>query len=240
MRTAAIVQARMGSKRLPGKVLRTITGKTILEHITDRLRRVVGLDEVIFATAPGQANRAIIEEAQRLGVLWSVGNEQDCLQRFKIAVKQHDIDHFVRVTADNPLICPDNITDMLAIHLEHGAEFTYTLHMPEGCGLGMVVMSREALFRADAEAVDPYHREYIDEYPLSFPEKFRTSILQAPASLRRPYRLTVDEPDDLRMMTHIYEALYDKNGYIPLEAALIWLDAHPQIAAINSHVVQET
>lgn len=240
MTTAAVVQARMGSRRLPGKVLRTILGKTILEHIADRLRRVRGLDLVVFATTPAPENRAVVAEAERLGVGWVLGDEADCVQRYTAAVEKFGLDHFVRVTADNPLICPDNISDMLVSHLERGAEVTYTADMPEGCGLGMVVMSAPALARIDRETADLYQREYIDEYPLARPDRFRMNVLAAPEGLRRPYRLTVDEPDDLRLMTLIYEHLYPGQGYVPLEAAVAFLDSRPDLAAMNAHVVQET
>lgn len=240
MRIAAIVQARTGSRRLPGKVLRTILGKSVLEHIADRLRRVRGLDLVIFATTPGEADQPIVREAERLGLGWALGSEQDCVQRFGRAADKYGVEHFVRITADNPLICPENISEMLASHLALDAEVTYTADMPEGCGLGMVVMSREALARIDRETADPYQREYIDEYPLARPERFRMNVLQAPPGLRRPYRLTVDEPDDFRLMTAIYEHLYAPGGYVALPDAIALLDARPDLAGMNAHVVQET
>lgn len=237
---AAIIQARMTSRRLPGKVLLQLAGKSILEHIHERMCRISSVDKVIFATTAQEHNMPIIREAERLGAGWATGDEYDCLQRFSIAADKYGVHHFVRVTADNPLTCPKNIAWMIASHIDKDADVTYTDHMPEGLGLGMIVMSRQALAKCNAEATDPYHREYIDEYPLAYPELFRMNVLQAPANLRRPYRLTVDEPTDFALMTRIFETLYPARNYVRLEDVIAMLDADPALAQSNMHVIQET
>ena len=238
-RVAAIVQARMGSTRLPGKVLADIDGRPLLARVLDRIRGARRVDEVVVATSAGVADDPIAELCSREGWACFRGSEEDVLDRYHGAAVAHGADHVVRVTADCPFVSPVEIDRVVARHLEAEADYTHSLTiwgsgMP--LGTGVEVFTLGCLERSWREGLEPHHREHVDEYVGDHPELFHVERVDAPPELRRPsYRLTVDEPADLELAQALYGRL---GGAFELVDVVRLLDADPALAALNAHVRQ--
>jgi len=203
-----VLQARMGSTRLPGKVLRDLCGRPMLSHILDRLRRMTRADEVIVATSTLPADDAVAALCAREHVACFRGSELDVLDRYWRATEAHELTHVVRATADNPLVDFEEGDRLVDLHLATGADYTHAFgQLP--VGVGLECFTRDALQRSFACGHAPNHREHVNEYVQERPQVFHIQELSVPLAKRAPgLRLTVDTPDDFTRATAIYEALY--------------------------------
>jgi spore coat polysaccharide biosynthesis protein SpsF len=203
-RTAIVLQARMGSTRLPGKSLAYIEGKTLVHHCVDRLRARSGL-MVILATTTLPEDDALADEAGRLSVPVVRGSADDVLSRYARAASTFELTTLVRATADNPAVdmdAPKRTLDLLA---RTGVDYVVERGLPYGAAVEAVAC--EALQRAHALATDPYDREHVTPF-LRRDSRFRALDLVAPAAVRRPdRRFTVDLPEDLEFMRDVYRLL---------------------------------
>jgi len=211
----AFLQARMGSTRLPGKVLMKIRGKSILERAVSRLSAVPEVDSVAVLTTQLPQDDCIAEEAQRLGVLVYRGSELDVLQRFQDASICFKPGTIIRATADNPLIDIGSVSrivrELRSRHLDYCVEFD----LPYGAATE--ACTAEALARSHGMASDPSHREHVTLHIKEHPEEFRVSFMQAPETLRFPQvRVTVDTPDDIAFMDHLIGCLPEGDVPVPL------------------------
>jgi spore coat polysaccharide biosynthesis protein SpsF len=238
-RTVAIVQARMGSTRLPGKVMLPLLGQPVLSRVMRRAGRARTLDEVVVATTTRPDDDAIVALAEREG--WPVvrGSETDLLDRYLLAARTHDAEVVVRITSDCPLIDPDVID--ATVDAFHAADVDYasnTLEPPTyPRGLDVEVVSRPALERAGREDADPAWREHATPFVYRHPELFR--LLRVPADDdHSDLRWTLDTPEDYRLISRIYEAL-DRDDFGWREA-LALVEANPSWTALNDGVVQKT
>lgn len=245
-RVVAIVQARMASTRLPGKVLAEAAGRTLLAHVVERLRRATALDDVTIATSDGPADDPIAREAERLGVAVVRGSETDVLDRFRLAAAARGAGVVVRITADCPLLDPAEVDRVVSVLLAQTAIDYATNHPPEGrrvpLGQAVEAMTREALERAAAEATEPHQREHVTPYLYERPGRFRVAVTSPPGPDRSAYRLTVDTPEDLAVVRAVIEALEgieDPREACSLEAAVRALEARPDLAALNAGVRQK-
>jgi spore coat polysaccharide biosynthesis protein SpsF len=243
---AVIVQARMGSSRLPGKVLRVAgaSGTSVLAHVLRRVRRAPSVAEVLVATTTEPSDDALAKEAARLGALVHRGPVDDVLARFHGALSQLRSEVLVRVTADCPLLDPDELERVLAVFFEAraaGAPLDHVTNQGGDAsriprGLDVEVFSRAALERAQAEATDPGHREHVTPYLYRTPERFRALVTAPPGPSRAHLRLTVDTPEDLEVVDAVLCALGDD---ATTDAIVAWLDAHPEVAAKNAGIAQK-
>jgi spore coat polysaccharide biosynthesis protein SpsF len=238
-RTVAIVQARMGSTRLPGKVMLPLLGQPVLSRVMRRAGRARTLDEVVVATTTRPDDDAVVALAEREG--WPVvrGSETDLLDRYLLAARAHDAEVVVRITSDCPLIDPDVID--ATVDAFHAADVDYasnTLEPPTyPRGLDVEVVSRPALERAGREDADPAWREHATPFVYRHPELFR--LLRVPADDdHSDLRWTLDTPEDYRLISRIYEAL-DRDDFGWREA-LALVEANPSWTALNDGVVQKT
>ncbi len=238
-RTVAIVQARMGSTRLPGKVMLPLLGQPVLSRVMRRAGRARTLDEVVVATTTRPDDDAVVALAEREG--WPVvrGSETDLLDRYLLAARTHDAEVVVRITSDCPLIDPDVID--ATVDAFHAADVDYasnTLEPPTyPRGLDVEVVSRPALERAGREDADPAWREHATPFVYRHPELFR--LLRVPADDdHSDLRWTLDTPEDYRLISRIYEAL-DRDDFGWREA-LALVEANPSWTALNDGVVQKT
>jgi len=238
-RVVAAVQARMGSERLPGKVLMDLRGKTVLEHVVERLMCCRRLDLVTVATSVRPENDEICKVAARCGVGCFRGPEQDCLERFLGVGRASGAEILVRVTADCPLVDPE-LTDRLVEELI-ARDLDYVVggsDLPRG--LTSEVMTASALERAGRSARKAYEREHVTIHMYENPHLFRVGRLDTPAELSRPrYRLTLDTRDDLRLIGSIYAKLYVPGRIVEVRDAIRHLDLHPELVELNAHVVQK-
>ncbi|HSJ53652.1 MAG TPA: glycosyltransferase family protein [Anaerolineae bacterium] len=238
MRVLAIVQARMGSTRLPGKVLEDVAGQSMLARVVRRVQRARQVDRVVVATSTSPADEAIVAECERLGVACFRGDERDVLDRFYRAAAHFRAPVIVRITADCPLIEPQVVDEVVAAF--HAARPDYasnTLERSYPRGLDTEVMSLEALARAWAEAPEPYHWIHVTPYFYQNPEMFTLlSVRQARDDSQQ--RWTVDTAEDLAFVRQIYERL-GSGGEFDWRDVLDLLDREPGLMGLNRDVRQK-
>jgi spore coat polysaccharide biosynthesis protein SpsF len=203
--TLCVVQARTGSTRLPGKVLRDLGGRPLLRFMLDRLV-ALDVDEVVVATSALDRDDPVAAIAHDAGRPVVRGSENDVLARFVDAIDAFPADHVVRLTADCPLADPDVIERVLAHHLATGADYTSNVFprtFPKG--LDVEVARAEALRTAHHEARDPVEREHVMPFLYRRPDRFRLANLRVEAVLGRE-RWTVDTAEDLARVRSIVSA----------------------------------
>jgi spore coat polysaccharide biosynthesis protein SpsF len=234
----AIVQARMGSTRLPGKVLRPVAGKPLLWHVLHRLDRCRALDWIVVATSDHPRDDAIASFCRSEKVDVARGPEDDVLARFQIAAGKCEADVIVRVSADAPFIDWEFVDQLVQTLITADADYV-TIEPGTPCAHeGVDVFSRRALNRLVAEAGgDPVAREHVSGYFKAHPEFVRT-VHAAPDSrlARRSGRLTIDTPDDLAFVEAIHERLQAKAGEASLQDLLLLLEREPRLRSMPAQV----
>jgi spore coat polysaccharide biosynthesis protein SpsF len=243
MHRVVIVQARMTSTRLPGKVLADLGGRSVLERQLERLARCERADELVVATTTNSEDDPIVALVGRLGHRVFRGSEDDVLSRYAGAAREAGADLVVRVTSDCPLIDPEE-TDVVIAELEaRAAEADFASNplvrdVPRG--LDTEALWRDVLERAHRMATSVPAREHVTFYIWSErPERF------ALHAVRRPYeaadlRWTVDTPEDLEVVRRLFDALGYADRPVPVAEAIAWAREHPEVTALNADVVQKT
>jgi spore coat polysaccharide biosynthesis protein SpsF len=235
MKVVAIIPAHMGSTRLPGKVAKIIAGKPMLGHLITRLRVSRNIDEIVVATTEAQKDDQIVAIAEWCETKWFRGSETNVLERMFFAAKQAKADIIIRVTPDNPLTDPFVIDYMIEEHIKAKADYTWTDGMP--IGAGAEVVSMVALCKANALAIEPYDREHVTPFIIRNKMMFKYLLLHSPSELNRPnYRLTVDYPADLELMTEIFNRLYKSGEFFSLSQVVELLDKNPELLKINERI----
>jgi spore coat polysaccharide biosynthesis protein SpsF len=238
MKTAAIIQARMGSTRLPGKVLMDICGKTVLERVVRRVRHAQTVEEVVVATTTSAQDDAIADACARLDVSCFRGPEYDVLDRYLRAAEEFEADVIVRITSDCPLIDPQLIDQVVARLFELRADFACNV-LPRTYprGLDVEVFTREALRKAWELSTQPHQREHVT--PLFYE---RRDLFNFAAVLGEPdysrHRWTLDTREDFRLITAIYEYFEGREEFGWRQAVTL-MERLPELAAINAHVRQK-
>jgi spore coat polysaccharide biosynthesis protein SpsF len=203
-RVVALVQARMSSTRLPGKVLTRLGEWTTLELLLHRLRRAAQLDEIVVATSTDASDDPIAREADRLTVRVVRGSLTDVLTRYARASDAVDADAVVRITADCPLIDPDIVDEVVALWRDTGADYVSNILEPRSYpdGLDVEVISAEALRRIEQLATDAEDREHVTTYIRRHPEQFEVGEIRLEPSYG-DVRITLDTPADLKSLTRL-------------------------------------
>lgn len=204
-RTVAIVQARMGSTRLPGKVMMPFAGRPMIAYLVDRLSSARTLDAVIVATSTNVRDNAIIEECERRGISNFRGSELDVLRRYVSAARACDAAIIVRVTADNPFTDPASIDRVVDALMTHDAEYAIETNLP--VGVTGEAITWEALSLIDSVATSAAWREHVTLYAKDNPHALRCLALEPPAELRRPdLSFTIDTLDEYLYAKQIAES----------------------------------
>ena len=223
----AILQARMTSTRLPGKVMRPVLGEPMIGRQIERLKRAKRLSGLTIATSTDPSDDVIESYARQIGVDCFRGPLDDVRARFIGALKAAgNPKTFVRLTADCPLADWRLIDRCIEAHEAAGADYTHNIPgwtFPKG--LDVEVCQTSALARAEAEGLTPYDREHVTPYIYAHPELFRIERITRDPPLR--FRWTVDTPEDFAFVTAVYEALYPANPAFTSEDVLDWQAAHP-------------
>jgi spore coat polysaccharide biosynthesis protein SpsF len=232
-----VVSARMASSRCPGKALAPLAGRPLLEVLLDRMAAVRGVDGVVLATSVKAENDPLAEVAGRAGFQVFRGDEDDVLRRHVDCARALGADHVVRVTGDNPLTDVETIESLLARHRREAADYTYVPGDALLMGILAEVISRSALERS-WERGDARHRsELMTLYIKEHPQQFAIAAAELPPGLYRPeYRLTVDEPEDVRLMQEIFARLAAPGRRVTTREAIALLDREPALARINAHL----
>ncbi len=238
MKAVAIVQARMGSSRLPGKVLRDLCGATVLARVVRRLRGSKLLDGIAVATTTSQSDDPIAEECNRLQVACLRGSEPDVLDRYYQAASSLACETVARITADCPLIDAGVADAVLHQLTDQGADYaSNVLVRTYPRGLDVEAFTRPALERAWREAREPHQREHVTPYFYEHPEIFRLASVRG-ASDHSAHRWTLDVPEDLQLLRAIY-LRFDGRDDFTWEQALQLVELEPELAELNSHVLQK-
>jgi spore coat polysaccharide biosynthesis protein SpsF len=238
VKVVAIIQARMGSTRLPGKVLQKLAGETMLIRVVKRLRCARLIEDVLVATTDRASDDAIVAECRRYSVPVFQGDESDVLDRYFKAAQSAAAEIVVRITSDCPLIDPE-ITDK-TIRAFMGTSPDYasnTLVRTYPRGLDTEVISMPALVRAWQEARRPYEREHVTPYIFEHPAEF----MCLPVTGEQDYsahRWTVDTPEDFEFVQVIYERLKGK-GEFSWREVLGVVEREPELLELNRCVVQK-
>ncbi len=233
MRAVAIAQARMGSTRLPGKVMQRIAGETVIEHVMRRARAIPGLAEVCLATSDQAADDAVAAEGARLGVPVFRGSVVDVLGRYAGAARLTGADIVLRITCDCPLLDPAVCGDVLLLRDRTGAEYAANvLERTWPVGLDCEAFPRAILDRADAAATAAFDREHVTPW---IERNARTKAnLPCPGGNLSDRRWTLDYPEDLEFLRALAPHLPAPPAIAPWRTIADALDRHPEIAAINA------
>jgi spore coat polysaccharide biosynthesis protein SpsF len=235
----AIIQARMGSERLSGKVLKKISGKPLLEHIISRIATSKKIHNVIVATSDKIEDRPIINLSKRLSFPYFAGSEHDVLSRFIGAGRAVSADIVVRICGDNPLIDVEYLDDMIDSHILKNAEYTCN-DSPIPIGTAGEVVDFSVLESLDAVAKEQRYREHVTTYILEHLEEFKVNRTEAPSYLKdKSFRLTVDTTEDLKLIRTIYRKLYSDGKIIKTSHAIAFLENNPSLSKINIHIPQK-
>ena len=238
MKVTAIIQARMGSTRLPGKVLMDLGGETVLGRVVRRLRRGRLIDDIIVATTNCAVDDAIVRECQRHDVPCFRGSENDVLDRYYRAARKYASEAVVRITADCPVIDPQIVDETIRAFKDHCADYASNGLLPTyPRGLDTEVFTFEALERAWCEAREPYQREHVTPYFYEHPELFSLASLRNEID-QSQHRWTLDTTEDLQLLRAIYARFDDDDDFGWGEIIQV-MEREPQLAELNSHVVQK-
>jgi spore coat polysaccharide biosynthesis protein SpsF len=200
-----IIQARMGSTRLPGKVLRPINGKPLLGHVLDRAARLEHPAQMVVATTVGARDDLIVQFCNERRAAVFRGSENNVLDRYYRCAMTYGFDHIVRLTADNPFTDIVELDRLIGLHLSLKADFSYSFPVLP-IGVGAEIFSLGALEKSARYSTKPHHFEHVDEYMIEHPERFKSVQLDAvPAKWFPQVRLTVDDETDYRRACYIAE-----------------------------------
>ncbi len=237
----AIVQARMGSTRFPGKVLKPIAGEPLLWHVIGRLKRSRRIAQIAIATSTNPLDDAISEFGERNGVLVVRGPEDNVLARFALAAEATDADIIVRVSADAPFIDPGFVDHLIDSLIEQDGDYVLLEDGAVTAHEGVDPFSRRGLDKLMMDAADdPVAREHVTGYFKLHPAFVRIARAPAyPPLARQGGRLTVDTPDDLAFVETVHGRLEARAGEASLEDLLLLLEREPNLRGLNAHVRQK-
>ena len=239
MKTLIIVQARMTSTRLPGKVLLPLAGEPMLTRLIERLRRVRRPDGIVVATTTNATDDPIAALCTQLGVHCHRGSEHDVLSRYADAARLHGADVVVRITSDCPLIDPALIDQTIAAYDEGGSDYVSNMLPPTWpYGMAVEVFSAAALAQAHAEATQAAEREHVTPFLYWHPERYRLRNVASPVDLSH-HRWTVDTPEDYALVSRLFDHLMPIRPNFTQADVLALLEQHPDWIAINQHIQQK-
>lgn len=237
MKTGAIVQARLGSQRLPGKVILPLAGKSVLWHVLNRLQHCRKLDIIILATSTQTQDRQLEDIADSLGIPTFFGSLNDVLSRYYYAAKEYQLEAIVRITADCPVIDPVIVDEVIDGFIRGKYDY-YGLSggFPDGLDVG--IFTFRALEAAFKEAGLPSDREHVgasffknnkDRFKIGGYEKFKD---------KGNYRWTIDEPADYEFLKIVFAELYKEKGVFSYRDIFGLLERRPELIRINSHIIR--
>ncbi|MFH0068459.1 cytidylyltransferase domain-containing protein [Peribacillus sp. NPDC056705] len=242
MKIVAITQARMGSTRLPGKIMREVLSKPLLEYQIERVRRSKYIHQLVIATTIKETEQPIIDLCKKLNVDYYRGSEKDVLSRYFQAAVQYKADIVVRLTSDCPLTDPDIIDAVITEFLSNDNQYDYvsnTIERTYPRGLDVEVFSMKALGLANREAKHPVYREHVTPFIYLHPVQFHLGFVKNTIDLSS-HRLTVDTEEDLDLISCVITGLYNKNiESFALSDIIELLQENPEWLLINSQIEQK-
>ncbi|MCP8617531.1 glycosyltransferase family protein [Salirhabdus salicampi] len=241
MKIAAIIQARMGSTRLSGKVMKDIKGRTVLSHVIERVRQSNLIEEIIIATTVHEKDTIIEKEAIKCGAKVYRGSEEDVLSRYYLAAKENNIDIIVRITSDCPVIDAYVIDEIISFYRNEKYEIVTNAgsdlsQRTYPRGLDTEVFSFNALEDAFYNGREKYHREHVTPYIYEKSNKihyFKNDVNYS------KYRWTLDTEEDFELISEIYNKLYKGTHDFYLQDIIEIFEKEPEMYTINAHIEQK-
>ncbi|MEX1027535.1 MAG: glycosyltransferase family protein [Candidatus Paceibacterota bacterium] len=243
MKTTVIIQARVGSTRLPRKVLLDLGGQSVLSRVIERMQHCRHVDQVVVATTDHALDDAIVEEAHRCQTTVVRGSEADVLDRYYQAAVHVGATDVIRITADCPLIDPiliDRLIQQFHGRRAAGTPLDYLSNVHPRTfprGLDAELFTTDALRTAHREAVATFEREHVTPFFFLNPDRFRMDN-HAQQVDHSALRWTLDEPADLEFFQAVFR-FFSKEQFISTEQVLALLEKHPEIACLNAHIEQK-
>ena len=245
MKVGAIIQARVSSRRLPGKVLKELpynSGITVLSQVIRRLKRCKTLNDIIVAMTTEKEDDELVRIVQGEGVKYFRGSKEDVLSRFYGACRENGLEIVVRVTSDCPCIDSGIVDFVVERHLSTNTDFTSNILMrafPHG--MDVEVMSFETLEKAHLGARQTFEREHVCPYIYkSHPQRFKISSVEAPERLSAPeIRVTLDTEEDYTLLCAVFDYLYTKNEFFGVEEIIQLFCDKPWLKNINGKVIHK-
>lgn len=239
-KVTAVIQARTGSTRYPGKVLRLIAGKPLIEHIIIRLQQVTEIDQIVLAIPDGETDNALANIAEKLHINLVRGSEEDVLARFIQAGDSIKAENLLRICGDSPFTDLSLIHSLIDQHLKSEADYTFSPDIiPLGTGAEVVRLS--ALKKIAKTSKQAVYREHVTTYFHEYPQSFCICHVSAPSYLKdKTYRLTIDTEEDFRLIEEIYRAIPPGNPpVLDLKKIIELLESNSQLLQINNHIDQK-
>lgn len=236
MKTIAIVQARIGSMRLPNKVMRLINGIPMIELLLCRLSNAKRINQIILATSDAPGNQPLVDHVLKLGYEVFQGSENDVLDRYYQAAKLHRPDTVVRITGDCPLIDPELVDSIISAYESQNVDYLSNILPPTyPDGLDTEVFSFRALERAAKEAIMPAEREHVTPF-IRKSGHFKTANFSHSKDLSKE-RWTVDEAADFQVIASVFNHFHPRTDFSWLEVMAL-RQAQPDIFQANKHIIR--
>ncbi len=239
MQTVVIVQARMGSTRLPGKVMKAVQGRPLLGYLFDRLKLSQRIDQIVLATSTLSIDDVLEEYAEYEGVSCFRGSEHDVLSRYYHAAKKSKADLIVRITADCPLMDPALLDHALSLYDSTVDYFSNTLERSYPRGLDIEIFPFRSLEKAYQNAKSLSDREHVTPYLYRNPNLFVSQQFKSDLEGIQRHRWTVDEEEDFLLIRKVLEALYPLSPQFTMQEVLELFSRYPEWVEINAHINQK-
>lgn len=242
MKVLCTVQARMGSERLPKKVIRPILDQAMIIYTLNRLKKAKYIDEIVLATTVEAADQHLVNIVKKQGYKVFRGDENNVLKRFVDTYEKYGGDIIVRITGDCPLIDPIIVDNVISYFMINNFDYV-RLDVPETFirGFDVEVFSAKTLLKVWEEvfSLDNSHRykEHVTLYIYENPDKFKIGFVRGNEFYNKDYRLSVDTLEDFKLVETIFN--YFKDEYIEAKKVVKYLDQNPSIANINKDIQQK-
>ncbi|KEK10105.1 acylneuraminate cytidylyltransferase [Lysinibacillus sphaericus] len=237
MMIITIIQARVGSTRLPEKVLKPLGDKDVLSYVVDRCRKIEGVNEVIVATSTLTKDNAIANWCEQHQVAYFRGSEQNVLSRYVEAAESYQPDYIMRVTADCPFVDYELATDMVKAIKENPVDIV-DIVKPLPRGLAVEIISYEALKRINNGKTEERHREHVTYYAYEYKYHFTRLSYEPNKMIQEPQlRITLDTKEDYELCQAVAQQFNDH--YVSSAEVVKFLKDNPKIAKINGHIEQK-
>ncbi len=241
MKIIGTIQARMGSSRFPGKVLKEIMGKPMLHYQIERIKQSILIDDVVIATSTSSLDDAIEDFAKKTKMKYFRGSENDVLQRIVDTLKHYQVDIHVEFMGDNPIPDANLVDSIVGFYLKNKDKYdfvTNSLKTTYPPGFEVYVFPSEVLYRAEKNVTDPVLREHVGLHIYSHPDKFRIFNIEAHESIKKyvDYHFEVDTEEDFEVMKALIEHFYPENPCFAMMQAIEFLKNHPELREKTSNI----
>lgn len=240
MNAVVIIQARMGSSRLPGKVLKTLGNFNVLDYVVTRAKMIQGCSDVVIATTTKSEDDVICNWCKRKNVNYFRGSEENVLLRYYECAKKYKADLIVRITSDCPFVDFEAASHFVSSMVSRPDIDLLLLKEEFMLGVDVDIISFSALEFINNAAIEVRHKEHVTYYAFEYPEQFKTYEVTVPVywSKNKKLRLTIDTGEDYQLCEAI-ATHFENNKLISTEAIIDFLLERPELSLINSHIQQK-